>query len=115
MKKDDRVYLAHMRDAMNRIVEYTACDKRDFMANHMAQDAVVRQFEILGEAAKRVSESFRLSHPEVPWSDMARLRDKSIHDYMGISIEMFWVFSKDNVRPDLERIIGILKILGEPE
>jgi uncharacterized protein with HEPN domain len=56
-----------------------------------------------------------LSHPEVPWSDMARLRDKSIHDYMGISIEMFWVFSKDNVRPDLERIIGILKILGEPE
>jgi uncharacterized protein with HEPN domain len=88
MRKDDSVYLHHILDAISRTKEYTRGSKRgDFMKSHMVQDAVMRQIELIGEAAKRVSIETREEHSEIPWKDMAGVRDKLIHGYFGVDLD----------------------------
>jgi len=77
MKKDDSIYLKHILDAISRIEEYIhAIRYEDFMDNHLIQDGVIRQIEIIGEATKRLSKEISKSHPEIPWKDIAGMRDK---------------------------------------
>ncbi len=90
--KDDRLYLVHIRECIGRIQEYTALGKADFMSSTKTQDAVVRNFEIIGEAAKRVSDETRQRYPQVPWRTMAGLRDVLIHNYMSVDLERVWGF-----------------------
>ena len=79
--RDDSVYLHHMVDAIRAIAKYIeGVDAEEFRANDMMQDAVVRQISIIGEAAKRVSAETRSEYPDVPWRDMAGMRDKLVHD-----------------------------------
>jgi uncharacterized protein with HEPN domain len=56
----------------------------------MAQDAVVRNLQVLGEAAKKVSPRTVAEHPEIPWRSMAGMRDRVVHDYFGVSLEIVW-------------------------
>ena len=86
----DVAYLSHIRDALARIRTYTDGGKAAFMADAMIQDATVRNLEVIGEAAKRVSAEFRAAHPDIPWSRMAGMRDVLIHDYMGVDLEIVW-------------------------
>lgn len=58
----------------------------EFMTSHLVQDEVIRQLEIMGEAAKNVSAAFRESHPDPLWKDMAGMRDKLIHQYFGVDM-----------------------------
>jgi uncharacterized protein with HEPN domain len=78
--KDDRVYLAHIRDAIERIVKYTSEGKSEFDHDEKTQDAVVRNLEIIGEAAKNVSDEMRANRPDIPWRRLAGMRDKLIHE-----------------------------------
>jgi uncharacterized protein with HEPN domain len=76
----------------------------------MAQDAVIRQFEIIGEATKRLSVDFRARYPEVPWKDMAGMRDKLIHDYLNVDLRVVW----DTVAKDVPFLIGnIQRIIAQ--
>jgi uncharacterized protein with HEPN domain len=103
MKKDDLVYIRHMADSLKKILAYTAgMDKKSFLSNSLVQDGVIRQFEIIGEAVKHLSDEFREKHPAVPWKRMAGLRDKLIHDYVGVDLEAVWAAVEQNVA-DLER------------
>ena len=86
---EDRALLLHIRDAARKILIYTAPGRESFFADEMRQDAVIRKFEIIGEAAKNLSEDFRRSHAEVPWREIARMRDKLIHHYFGVKIRWF--------------------------
>lgn len=90
MIKDDLVYLQHIRDAIDRILEYTREGKTSFLSDTKTQDAVVRNLQVMGEAAKRVSDLFKDSHPSLPWRQMTGTRDRVTHDYLGVSLKLVW-------------------------
>jgi uncharacterized protein with HEPN domain len=98
MKRDDTVYLYHILDAIGLIEEYTkGMSEDEFLANSMAHDAVVRQIEIIGEAARNISDEFREKHSKLPWGKMTGIRNKIIHEYFNINYAIVW----DTVRDDL--------------
>jgi uncharacterized protein with HEPN domain len=91
MNKNDQLYLDHILEAIVKIEGFTSGISRfDFDQNVMIQDAVIRNIEIIGEATKKISKPFTQSHPEVPWSAMAGMRDKLIHDYFDIDVDVVW-------------------------
>ena len=86
MKKDDTVYLHHILDAIDLIEEYTeGRSENEFLSHSMAHDAVIRQIEIIGEAARNVSEKFQEKHRGLPWAKMIGIRNKIIHEYFNFN------------------------------
>ncbi len=75
-----------------------------FDKNELVQDAVIRNIEIIGEASTRVSDDFRASHSEIPWREMAGMRDKLIHDYMGVDLDVVWRTIEIDI-PELHRLL----------
>ena len=91
MARDEFLYLRHVLDAINTIEEYLqGVDEEHFKATRLLQDGTIREIEIIGEAVKNVSKDIRKSYPEVPWQDIAGMRDKLIHGYFGVDIEKVW-------------------------
>ena len=88
--KDDRPYLEHIHESILRIESYTTEGWDAFARSSMVQDAVVRNFEIIGEATKRLSDESKARHPRIPWRQIAGFRDVLIHDYMGVSMRRVW-------------------------
>lgn len=84
--KDDRLYLTHILECIGRIEGYTQDGRDAFMASSLIQDAVVRNFEIAGEATKHISQTLRDAHPHVPWKRIAGLRDVLIHNYVQVDL-----------------------------
>lgn len=106
MKRDDNVYLHHILDAIALIEEYTnGMSENGFLANSMAHDAVVRQIEIIGEAARNISDEFQANHPQVPWGKMTGIRNKIIHEYFNINFAIVWDTVKDDL-PSLKKSIA---------
>jgi uncharacterized protein with HEPN domain len=98
MARDDSVYLRHILDAISRIEEYLhGVDEETFYQHYLVQDGVIRQLEIIGEASKRLSREVRASCPNVPWPDIAGMRDKLIHDYFGVDLEAVWLTARDDI------------------
>lgn len=95
--KDDRVYLSHMLEAIEKIESYVSAGRDVFMAASHWQDAVTRQLEIIGEATKRLSTQLRSQYPTVPWRRMAGLRDKLIHDYMAVDLVALWEITQNDI------------------
>lgn len=90
-KRRDKEYLSDILEAIKRSMEYTReHDYNKFLQDKKAQDAVVRNLEVVGEATKNISAKLRKQHPNIPWKDMAGLRDKLIHHYFGINYEIVW-------------------------
>ena len=79
--KDDRPYLADILQALQRVEEIGQRGREAFLGDWLLQDAAIRNFEIVGEAVKRVSEKLQAEHPEIPWADLAGFRDVLIHQY----------------------------------
>ena len=88
--KEDRVYLAHIRDAIERIESFTSAGHERFLTDAMVQDAVIRNLEVIGEAVKGLSEDLRLANPDIPWKQIAGMRDVLIHHYFGVKLETVW-------------------------
>ncbi|MDZ4725866.1 MAG: DUF86 domain-containing protein [Leptospira sp.] len=98
--KNDQLYLAHILQSVNRILEYIAgISETDFDANYLVQDAVIRQLEIIGEATKRLSDELRTANPQIPWKDMAGMRDVLIHDYLNVDLNIVWKTAKQYIPP----------------
>jgi uncharacterized protein with HEPN domain len=108
-KRRDPDYLNDIREAIDRILTYTAgLTYQQFMEDIKTQDAVVRNLEIIGEATKNLSMSVRKSHSQIPWKDLTGIRDKMIHHYFGINYEIVWTIAKEELAgllPQIERIL----------
>lgn len=110
MKKDDSIYLKHILDSISRIKEYSKDVGYDeFMVNRLLQDAVIRQLEIIGEATKRLSKEFKERYPQIPWKDIAGMRDKLIHNYFGVDLDAVW----DTIKKDIPELENKLKEIAE--
>jgi uncharacterized protein with HEPN domain len=88
--KRDRVYLQHIQDAVNDISGYCGNDRDAFFKDRMRQDATLRKLEVIGQAVKNVSEHPKSRQPAIPWKQIAGMRDKVIHDYFGVNLEIVW-------------------------
>ncbi|MGQ9592252.1 MAG: HepT-like ribonuclease domain-containing protein [Planctomycetota bacterium] len=107
MSKDSRVYLAHILECLEKIERFTAGGGEAFLADELVQDAVLRNFEVIGEAAKRLDDAYRAAHPEIPWRALAGLRDVLIHHYEGVDLERVWAIVEKDL-PGLKRAIAAL-------
>ncbi len=109
--KANSVYLKHILDSIGKIEDYTAdISEKEFKGNSLIQDAVIRQIEIIGEACKQVSPELKKKHAQVPWKDIAGMRDKLIHNYLGVDIESVWATVEKDL-PQLKQQVGaVLKI-----
>lgn len=98
------------------IVEFKeGIDKATFLKDVKTQSAILYQFAILGEAVKRLSWSFREQHEEIPWSSIAGMRDKLIHDYDGVNLERVWKTASENIPEFLAMIEPLLTVEEKEE
>ena len=115
MKKEERTYQMYLLDmqlAMNRISEYIeGYDFNSFRQDYKTVDAVIRNFEVIGEAAKNLPGEVKEKHPEIPWQEMYYLRNKVSHEYFGLDSEIIWDVAT-NYLPDnkkqIDRIIDTI-------
>lgn len=111
MRRDDALLLDIVNAA--RLIQKFRdnLDEARFFRDELAQSAILHQFAIIGEATKRLSESFRTAHPEIPWRSMAGMRDRVIHDYEEVNLRLIWKTATE----DLPRVVdGLESMLPEP-
>ena len=113
--KQDIVYLKHVLDAIGAIQEYArGVDEVKFVygEERRTSDAVIRQIEVIGMAVKNLSPALRAAHPRVPWKDIAGMRDKVSHDYMGVDLFQVWEVAKKDL-PALKKQVRKITLAEE--
>jgi uncharacterized protein with HEPN domain len=113
--RDPRVYLAHILECIQKIERFTSDGRERFFRDAMVQDAVLRNFEVIGEAAKRLDDAYRAAHPDVPWRALAGLRDVLIHQYEGVDLEQVWAIVEKELPALRAAIAAMLPPLEELE
>ena len=110
MQKDDRVYAGHMLDTARKAVDLVKTKNRsDYDSEAAIRYALAHLLQIIGEAARRISQEFCKAHPEIPWKAIVGMRHKVVHDYMNLDEDVVW----DTVQQELPPLIEKLnKIVG---
>jgi uncharacterized protein with HEPN domain len=99
-KRDPELLVEDMLEALRKIEQYIAgMDHSAFLQDEKTIDAVVRNLEVLGEAARQVPDDFAVSHPDVPWRKIAGLRNRIVHDYFGLDLEIIWQIIGNDLPP----------------
>lgn len=112
--KNDGVYLAHIRECLDRISKYTAAGRPAFEADTLTQDAVLRNLHTLSESTTRLSDACKQRHPEIDWRKIAGFRNVIVHDYLGIDLDIVWGIVEQDL-PVLRRTVdAMLAELGAP-
>jgi uncharacterized protein with HEPN domain len=107
-KRDPELLVEDMLAAIRKIERYTSgMDKDLFRGDEKTVDAVVRNLEILGEATRQMPEDFTAQHPEVPWRQIAGLRNRIVHDYIGLDLEIIWEVIQHDLPQLLSRLEGL--------
>ena len=109
MKRDSRLYLDDIFDAIEKIEDYVeGLSFEEFSADSKTVDAIVRNFEIIGEATKRIPLETKEKYPQIPWKMMAGTRDKLIHEYFGVNLQTLWKAVKEDLPPVKRAITSLL-------
>ena len=107
-KRMDADLIQDIIESIHRIISYTEKFSYDkFLKDYKSQDAVIRNLEILGEAVKLLSVKIKEKYPHIPWKDITGTRDKLIHDYFGVNIDIVWDIVKTEIPkilPEIEKI-----------
>jgi len=110
-KRDLKLYIKDILNAIDSIEQFIEGMKyEDFIKDDKTTSAVIRKFEIIGEASKNIPANFKKKHSDIPWKEMAGFRDKLIHFYFGIKYELVWETIKLKL-PALK--IRLAKIMSE--
>ena len=97
MEKDNSVFIKDILDSINAIEDFSKDISKDKLeSSRLIQSAVVREIQIIGEAVKNISTSFKQEHSEIPWKEIMGTRDKMIHHYFGVDLDILWnIIKKD--------------------
>jgi len=108
--RDPLLYVEDIVEAIERIQGYTeGMSFEDFIADQKTVDAVIRNLEIIGEAAKHIPDEFKALHPDIPWREIAGMRDRLIHAYFGVDLSLVW----HTIRSELWELEKAMKELME--
>lgn len=114
--KGDWLYLSNIVECIGQIEQYVAGGREVFFRDRMVQDAVIRNFEVMGEAVKRLSMELRQENDDVPWRQMAGFRDMLIHDYLRVDMTEVWAvveYDLPELKPRLAELLE--QIRGDAE
>lgn len=112
MSHDNLPYISHMLDAIKDIEDSVKNDTKDqFIKNKDIKDATIRRIEIIGEAAKNIQESFKKNHAEISWKEIIGTRDRMIHHYFGVNLDIVWEIIKTDLPTLKKQLQGIKKDL----
>jgi uncharacterized protein with HEPN domain len=110
--KDDRLYLIHIGECIERIELYTASGQTAFQRDTLIQDAVLRNLHTLTESTQHMSDALKAAHPEVAWREIAHFGNVVVHDYLGIDLARVWDIVQHDL-PELKHsVAAIMKELG---
>jgi uncharacterized protein with HEPN domain len=109
MIKSDLAYIDHILDCIRKISEFSnGLSLKEFKTNDLVQDAIIRNIEVIGEASKKISQDTKQTCYKIPWKEMSGMRDKLIHDYLGVDVDVVWKTIKEDI-PSLEKLINEIK------
>lgn len=112
MMKENNIFLKHILENIVLIEQnISEADFNNFIKNKTIQDAIVREIEIIGEATKNVSENLKNKHPEIPWRKISGMRDKIVHEYFDIDLEVIWKTVQNDLPIFKKQIEDLLKEL----
>jgi uncharacterized protein with HEPN domain len=107
-KRDANLLLDDISFALTKIRRYTlGMDRDSFFADEKTIDAVVRNLEIVGEAVRSLPAEFKVKHPSIPWTKMSGLRNRIVHDYFGLDIEIIWEIVVNSVPEFARQVSGL--------
>ncbi len=105
--KEDRLYLIHMQECMERVISYTSDGREKFMTSTLIQDAVLRNLQTMAESSQRLSNDLKGSYAEVDWRRLSGFRNVLVHDYLGVDLKTVWRLIEE-VLPSLKQQIGTM-------
>lgn len=110
----DQSYLIDIHKFGHEVMEFVQdMDAADFAGDRKTQNAVLYCITILGEAVKQLSPEFRAQHPQIPWKDIAGMRDKCVHDYRQINIRRVWQITQTSIPALLQALEPLLPVEDE--
>ena len=107
-KRDNEIYIDDVLDSIQQIEEYTkGIDINIFMKDRKTIDAVVRNISVIGEAVNNISKEIKSEYPQIPWREIADMRNKTIHEYFGIDLDILWETMKGDLPPFKKQMLEI--------
>jgi uncharacterized protein with HEPN domain len=113
--ESDRVLLAHMRDCLGRIAEYTRSERATFETSRLVQDAVIRNLQTLAESSQRLSAEIKSTEEGIPWRELAGFRNVIVHGYLGVDIDAVWLVIEQDLPALNDAVIRMETRLGPPQ